>query len=324
MNTIPSIFNQHKIPYTILGGEERSRKVLMPVTCVVLSRNGKHFRTRVFENLIRKGFYKIINVNPKSESDNVASFARLFPIVKFIVALEDVSQGELLNLAFSEAETSHVLVLQEEMGADRVSFNAQMANRLMAKKQFCIAPFLVSKYSTRLPVVFSPSVKKSVFKVDVLPEPYFEDFTPTLYSADYAGFYDRERFMLLGGIDYTISSHYWQKIDFFFRSWLWGEKTSLFNGLEFSYSGDAPEENNTVDISYLRFYLKNLSPVFSQDHAHISSLSYFAFKLRNSCGFVESMRQFRDAVRWTEKNKYRFKTDAVSLIENWGNKVKES
>ena len=78
------------------------------------------------------------------------------------------------------------------------------------------------------------------------------------------------------------------------------------------------EENLTVDISYLRFYLKNLLPAFLSDHAKIPWISYFAFKLKSSCGFVESMRQFKDAMRWTKENQYRFKTDAVALIENWG------
>lgn len=316
MNTIPSIFNQHKVSYTVLGGSESPQKILMPVTCVVLCRNGKHFRTRVLENILQKGFEKVICVSTVSEKKAADSFARQFPAVQFLVAQERVPQGELLNIAFSEAGTDYVLVVQEDMCMDKVSFNAALASRLMKKGQFCIAPRLFSSGSTKVPVVFSPSAKKSVFTVE--SDFSFSDGQPTLYPADYAGFYDREKFILLGGIDYTISSGYWQKVDFFFRAWLWGETVSVASGFEFSYAESVPEEDHTVDISYLRFYLKNLLPVFSTDHARIPPLSYFAFKSRSSCGFVESFKQFKDAVRWTEKNQYRFKADAVSIIENWG------
>lgn len=316
MNTIPSIFNQHKISYTVIGGTENPKQILMPVTCIVLSRSGRHYRTRVLENLLQKGFEKIISVNPENERKAVDSFARHFPTVKFLVALENVSQGELLNIAFSESETQYVLVVQEEMCLEKFSFDASMVSKFMNKNQFCIAPRLFSDSSTKLPVALFPSARKSVF--DVEADSVFLDGQPTLYPADYAGFYNREKFILLGGIDYTISSEYWQKIDFFFRAWLWGEKINLSTGFEFKYTGAVPEENLTVDISYLRFYLKNLLPAFLSDHAKIPWISYFAFKLKSSCGFVESMRQFKDAIRWTKENQYRFKTDAVALIENWG------
>ncbi|MGN0730052.1 hypothetical protein [Treponema sp.] len=318
MNTIPSIFNQRKVSYIVLGGSENPRQALMPVTCVVLSRSGRHYRARVIENLLQKRFEKIISVSPKSEQKSVDLLARQFPTVKFLVVLDSVSQGELLNLAFYEAQTPYVLVVQEEMCLDKFSFDASMAEKFARKKQFCIAPKLLSSSFTKLPVSFFPSARKSVFEVGV--DSFFADGQPSLYPADYAGFYDREKFILLGGADYTISSEYWQKIDLFFRAWLWGEKINLSSFFEFKYSGNIPEENLTVDISYLRFYLKNLLPVFLSDHAKIPWYSYFIFKLKSSCGFVESMRQFKDAVRWTRENQYRFKLDAVSLIENWGKK----
>lgn len=315
MNSIPSIFNQHKIPYIVLCGNENAKKGPVPVTCVLLSRNGRPFRERVLKNVLEKGFEKIISVNPPSEKQCTVSFSAEFPSVKFIVTQEEVSQGELLNLAFSVAETKYVLVLQEELCFEKIQFTQTAASRLMQKKIFCIAPRLFSSGATKIPVTFFPSAEKSVFKIE--SEFSFSDGRKTLYPFDYSAFYDREKFILLGGIDYTISSEYWQKIDFFFRSWLWGEKTLLSTGFDFFYTENFPEENRTVDISYLRFYLKNLIPVFSSDHGKINALSFLPFKARSECGFLESFRQFRDASRWVKKNQYRFKTDAVSLIENW-------
>ena len=315
MNTIPSIFNERKISYTVFGGSEQPSRVTMDVTCIVLSRNGRHYRSMVIENLLAKGFEKIISVNPKSEQVSVEQLARHFPTVEFLVALENVSQGELLNIAFAHAKSEYVFVVQEEMCSEKINFTSSLAEKLIEKNQFCVVPRLASSSSLKLPVVFTPLTKKSVFTVEM--ENAVGDNHKTLYSFDYAGFYNREKFSLLGGIDYTITSPYWQKLDFFMRAWLWGEKITVSNSMEFTYADSIPEEDRTVELSYLRFYLKNLLPVFISDHAKILRRSFLTFKLRNSCGFVESLKQFKDAVRWTCENQYRFKTDAVALIENW-------
>ncbi|MDO4506468.1 MAG: hypothetical protein Q4B64_05930 [Spirochaetales bacterium] len=317
MNTIPSIFNEHKVSYTVFGGTDENLKVLIPsVTCIVLSRNGRHYRQVAIENLLRKGFAKVISVSQKSEQHSIEQLTHLFPSVEFIVALEDVPQGELLNLAFARATTDYVLVIQEELCGENFIFNSTLADKLISKNQFCVAPRLVSESGHRIPVVFCPDVSRGKFNIE--EETSMTDNQFTLYPYDYAGFYKRETFCLLGGYDYTITSEYWQKLDLFVRSWLWGEKISVSNVLELSYSESVPEEDRTVELSYLRFYLKNILPVFVSDHAKISKSSFLRFKFGNSCGFVESWHHFKDAVRWTSDNQYRFKTDVVSLIENWG------
>lgn len=317
MNTIPSIFNEHKVPFTVFGGTEENLKVLIPsVTCVVLSRNGRQYRQVVIENLLRKGFAKVISVNQKSEQHTVEQLSHQFPNVEFIVALENVLQGELLNIAFERAKTEYVFVIQDEMCGENFIFNSALAEKLISKNKFCIAPRLVSETGHKIAVVFCPDVEKGKFRIE--EETSMADNLPTLYSYDYAGLYKRETFCLLGGFDYTITSEYWQKVDLFMRSWLWGEKTSVSNIFELSYSEAIPEEDRTVELSYLRFYLKNILPVFISDHAKISKTAFLRFKMGNSCSFVESWARFKDGMRWTQENQYRFKTDAVSLIENWG------
>ena len=159
-------------------------------------------------------------------------------------------------------------------------------------------------------------MEKSVFTV--ASSPSLQEGDVTLYPADLAGFYDRNKFIQLGGADYTISSAYWQKVDLFCRAWLWGERVSVQTAFSFSYSGDVPEENQTVDSSYLRFYIKNLLPVFKNDHAEIPLSSFFAFRAHRSCSFRDALELFGLARKWTEKNKYRFKKDAATLIQNWG------
>ena len=319
MNSIPSIFNQRKVSHTVLGGTLEPKKILMPVTCIVLTRSCAAYRARILEKLTVLGFEKIIVAEKNMDRISTNQMAIQFPEVKFLVALDSVNQGELLNLAMEEAKTEFVLVLQDEMCLERLSFSTLAAKKLMALDQFCVVPRLFTTAMNRLPVCFAPTAKKGVFALNV--EEAFSEGSNTFYSADLAGFYKKEKYVMLGGMDYTISSEYWQKLDFFFRAWLWGEKTSITFSFDAFYSltggEEYPAEDQTVDISYLRFYLKNLVPVFESDHARIHKTSYLAFKARSSCGFVETMRQFKDAVRWTEKNQYRFKMDAVSLIEKW-------
>lgn len=67
MNTIPLIFNERHINYTSVGGTESARKVLVPVTCVVLNRIEGQYRPRVFDNILSKGFDQVISVEHKGE-----------------------------------------------------------------------------------------------------------------------------------------------------------------------------------------------------------------------------------------------------------------
>ena len=316
MNTIPSIFNERQINHTVVGGGEKPAKVQMPVTCLILNRSGNQYRNRVLENLVYHGFESIISIEANAKNPNLDTLSRQYPCVKFLVPLEEVTAGDMVNMGFAEAVTPYVLVLQDDLCADAVQFTPLLAKKLIDRREFCVCPRLLSSSMQMLPVRFSPAVKKSVFQVESSLS--VSEGVETLYAADWAGLYDREKFIQLGGADYTIESPYWQKLDLFCRAWLWGERVSLETAFSFTYAGDIPEEDQTVDYSYLRFYLKNLLPVYRSDHAEVPVSSFFAFKSRSSRGLGESVSLFKDARRWTAVNTYRFKKDAAWLIENWG------
>lgn len=315
MNTIPSIFNQRQINHIVTGGLENESQS-MPVDCIVLSRADKAYRSRVFDNLIYKGFFNIISVEGGESRFATDNVALLYPSVKFVVALEEVTQGDLLNLGMSHASSPYVLVLQDDMCSQDFQFTAGLAKKMIELDSFCVCPRLFTSSMQQLPVRFAPSSEKSVFAVENATG--VQEGKETLYPYDLAGFYDREKYIRLGGIDYTITSSYWQKLDLFCRAWLWGEKILEEPSFSLTYSGDVPEENQTVDSSYIRFYIKNLLPVFKNDHAEISSGEFFAFWRSRSVSLKDAIKLFSMARRWTEQNKYRFKKDAASLIQNWG------
>ncbi len=315
MNTIPSIFNLKKFNYTVLGGSEKPEKILMPVTCIVLNRTGSQYRSIVLENVLKCGFEKIISIENNVRNFNSDAMTRLFPCIKFIQTLEDVNIGDLINLGMSESASPYVLVVHDDMCMDDLLFNATLAKKLIAQKQFCFVPRLLTRDKQSVPVRFIPSVNKSVFYVESSIS--IGDGVNTLYPFDHAGLYDRQKFMQLGGFDYTITAPYWQKLDLFVRAWLWGETISLSTSMQFVYGQDVPVEDNTVELSYLRFYLKNLLPSFQSDHAVLSVGKFFHYRRRSRCGLSEDVKQFRDARRWVQENKYRYKKDAASLIQDW-------
>ena len=325
MNTIPSIFNERQINHTVLGGTENPRSVQFDVDCILLNRSGVQYRTRVLDVLISKGFSRVISVEGHTDSFAPDALTRQYPSVKFILAHEDnLTQGDLLNLAMAESRSTYVLVVQDDLCSEDFTFNQKTYESLlsiMKENTFCVCPKLVSPKFSNIPVHFIPSAQKSVFRVDTLSG--MQDGDKTFYASDLTAFYNRSKYVQLGGMDYTIQSEYWQKLDLFFRAWLWGESTLLSTHLIFSYSDGLPEENRTTDFSYIRFYLKNLLPVYINDHAHIPASSFFAFTVTASCGFSKALKFFKEARRWTEANKYRFKTDAQSLIENWSKNAGE-
>lgn len=318
MNIIPSIFNERQINRTVIGGSENPSKILMPVTCLILGKNGSQYRERVLENVINFGFESIVCVERDSNGIQLETLSRKYPCVHFVCSQEKLTLGDMVNLGMAEAKSSYVLVVSDDLCMEHFNFTPAVAKKLIAQKNYCIVPRLTSSKLEILPVHFMPSASHSMF--EVASSLVSTEGNATLYPFDMTGFYDRKKYISLGGADYTITSPYWQNLDLSMRAWLWGEKITITHLFQLCYANDIPEENQTADLSYLRFYLKNLLPVFVSDHAKIPFTSYFAFSVRSKCGITSSLRQFKDARRWVKQNQYRFRKDTANLIENWRDK----
>ena len=317
MNTIPLTFNERQISHTVIDGNKNLDGIKMPVTCIVIRHGISQFKDFVFKNLLQKGFAQIISIEKKTSIDFADDFYNQFPQIKFIVTLEEnVTEGDMLNLAMSQSKYKNVLVLQEEQCTQNFNFTAANAKKFIEKNVFCICPRLINASYSSINVRFSPCVEKSKFVVR--EENLFTEWSKTLYSADLSGFYNLDKYVALGGIDCTILSEYWQKLDLFLRAWLWGEETLLSQSLSLCYGETLVNQNKTADETYMRFYLKNLLPVFKSDHAYIPVKSFFKFNSRSPYNFVDSVNLFNDARQWVLKNQYRFKTDCAGLVANWG------
>ncbi len=315
MNSIPLTFNEHQIDRTVLGGEPSPLSWKLNVSVIMLNTNGGHLRLQALDNLVSCGFRSIISVEPAPDSYNLEDLSRRYPSIKFVVPLKGTNDGELINMCMSEISSPYVLVLRDSMHIPQNILTANLAENLTKDKTYCVVPRLYEASGAPVLVNIMPEAVKGRFCLTQAN--YITEGLSTLFPFDYCGLYNREKFILLGGYDYTIESAYWQNADLSMRAWLWGEKITISPSFKISYSGEAPILDSTRSLSYIKFYIKNLLPKFKEDHGYVSNLSFFRFALHSTSGFVETISQFKQARRWVRLNKYRFKTDAKTLIENW-------
>lgn len=317
MNIIPLIFNEKQIERTIIGGTEKNPYAAHPISVVVLTREISHYKNQIFESLMKNGFESIISVEHHTDNYSIDELSRTFPCVKFIIPHEKISTGEKINISMSEVDSPYVLVLWDDIKTRVNMVSDLLLARLHESEALCLSPVLLNDQMQNILVKMTPVLKKGSFTV--MPGQVLYDNTPTLYNFDCIGIYNRQRFIQMGGFDYTITSSYWQNIDFCMRSWLWGEKILCSPLFRLSYEDISPVEDSTINTSYLRFYLKNLLPFYKNDYAYIPVSAFFGFARRSS-SFFGSISLFKAARLWVETNQYRFKKDASSLISQWDNK----
>ncbi len=314
MNGIPLTFSEHQINRTILGGNSKIENSNLNISVILLNSSGSHFKLHVFENLLACNFQSIVSVEHDA-SNFTDEVSKRYPMIKFLVPLEKTSDGDLINLAMSEVQSDYVLVLRDSLNIPSNFLQPHLAERLTADSSYCIVPRLLDKNRIGLPCSFIPGAERTHFVVDSSSE--IANGKKTLFPLDYIALYNRKKFIELGGFDWTISSPYWQNLDLALRSWLWGEETKLTSLLQFSYIDESPVNDTTYNLDYLRYYLKNELPKIKMEQAYLKKTSFLLFLARSSCGFMEARRQYNAAKNWIAKNKFRFKMDLQTLVQNW-------
>ena len=316
MSTIPTTSNKVRVPYTIVG-EKKSDKslVLSPVlSLLVLNRGGRPFKADYLKELEKAGRFEIISVEGSSPVYDIEVLARKFPSVKFLLFHKDVSVGEQINIGMKEASGRNVLVLWNDMKPGYV-MSPRFLKSLEASDVLCHVPVLQNNRLEIIPSIKAPAFYRKKLKVlSLMPS---SNGTESLYPFDYTGIYQKTRFFLTGGYDYTIPSGYWQKLDFGFRAHMWGEKIVCNTGLKINYLADEVPEDTTVNDSYRLFYLKNLSLRYSGDAAVLSPWKFIPFYIKSGSPFFVALKDFRNVRKWVSVNRYRFTCDALSITDLW-------
>jgi len=315
MNIIPSSFNEHQINRTTIGGMENHSEEALNISVIILSSEETHFKSQTFENLINCNFQQIICVEKDTQNYAIYDINKKFPQVKFILPQEESTDGELINIAMAELQSDYVLVLRDSLYIPNGVILSHLAERLTKDEIYCVVPRLFNQNKVSLPCTFSPSVDKSKFAIS--SSIVATDGTKTLYPFDFVALYNRKKFIKLGGFDYTIKSPYWQNMDMAMRSWLWGEETKITTLLQLTFVDEVESQDTTVNLDYLRFYLKNQLPKIKMETGYIKKSSFISFYLHSGCGILEAKRQFNEARDWVKQNKYMFKMDIQNLVKNW-------
>jgi len=324
MNTIPTIFNEKISPYTAVGCKERLSST--GISAIVLNRPGQYQPRAFFSDLESSGFDNVISIESCAPHYDIEELSGRFPFVRFILPEKELNLGEQINLAASEIESPLFFVLRSDMKIIAGGTAKRMAERLSVIseensvtkiyfKRLCTVPIIMNSNYEVLPSLIAPMTRKSKMK-PVFMEPQSEDDF-SLYPFDGSGIYDRTRFINTGGFDITLSNSFWQLMDFGFRAHLWGEEIALSLHLKLSYNGELPSEDTTVDESYRRFYMKNLAPVFRNDHAHLPYYRFFSYLFKSKDDFFSSWEEFKECRKWVTKNKFRWICDARAVTKHW-------
>jgi len=325
MSIIPTIFNEIITPYTAVGGKERIAST--GISAVVLNPPGLP-RRAFFQELEKTGFDNIISIESCAPHYDIEELSGRFPFARFILPEKELNFGEQINLAASEIESPLFFVLRSDMKIIAGGTARRMAERLSVShdetndkekntgfKRLCTIPLIMNSNYEALPSLIAPMTKNRKIRTFFLDGQNESDLS--LYPFDGIGIYDRQRFINSGGFDTTLKQTHWQLMDFGFRAHLWGEEISLNLHFKLAYENELPLEDYSQGESYKRFYLKNIAPVFRNDHAHLPLYRFPGFLLKSGEDIISARNEFKEVRKWVTINKYRWKSDARAVINKW-------
>ena len=306
-----------RIPYTVVGGKPSGDAPKLPasLSLVVLNRGGRPYKSTVFTEIENLGFREVLSVEGPSAAYDIENLSRRFPFIKFLILKEEVTVGERINMAVAESNGRYNLVIWNDLKCPASAVSTKLLQRIADRNALCTVPVLQNAKGEVLPTIQAPAFYNKQLRVVALPP--VKDETPSIYPFDYCGIYNKERFTLTGGFDYSLSGAYWQKLDFGFRSFMWGEQIVCDTTFRVSYRSDLPVEDTTREQSYKLFYLKNLAIRFSRDFGVLPPSRFIPYLLKSGGDFITAAREFRTVKKWVEVNKYRFRQDSRSVTELW-------
>ena len=283
---------------------------------VVLTRTAWIFRAQVLTEWHAAGFAEILCMEDSAPRYDAESLTRMLPGLRILVFHNPTSPGARINAAAREIRCERFLVLWDDQALPDAVLSARLLRLWAESRVVALVPEFRDAQDREVPSVMVPGLEKQRLKILALGAE--QDNVETLFPADYTALYDRERFLRTGGFDAQMTSPFWQKVDWGFRSRLWGERLSVHRGFKISYRSSPPVEDQTADRSYHRFFLRNLSIRHAGDHAVLPWRRFWTYARGAGISWLRCFGLFREQRRWVHTNRYRFQTDARLLLELWG------
>jgi len=316
MSTIHSISKKYKVPYTIVGEKNDDRIYPPPyMTILLLNRGGKFYREELFKNFRHYKFAETIYIEGPDVSYDIEPLLKKYPEIKFLLLKNRISSGEKINLGIKESRSVLVFVVWSDMKITEKSLTESIVNNIGKNQHLCTVPVIENSKHEPIPSIQVPGIIKG--NVKLVPWNPQKNSCKSLFPFDYCGIYNKEKYEMIGGFDPEISNPYWQKIDFGFRVFLWGNEIRLAKDLHIMYMGAVHSENITPDESYKRFYLKNMYVKNKKGYGKIPSYKLIHYLFHSNTGPINSCKEFFSVRKWVLENEKRFKTDSQNLIARW-------
>jgi hypothetical protein len=326
MSTIPTTFNEALPSYTVIGGREC--RGFTGLSVILLNRGGRYTRRCLFRDFEKAGFDTVVSVEPPSAHYDIEELSDRFPFVRFMMLQRAISPGEQINLAVSELDSPLLFVLWDDMKIFAGGTARRMAERLTRTmddigadseknqyKRLCTPPILQTSRFDTLPSQIVTEFYRNKIQTQSMYPGY--EGLPSLYPYDGVGIYDRDRFIRLGGFDRTLKNFYWQLMDFGFRAHLWDEEISITQTLKLTYEASVPVEDYSPGMDYLRFYLKNIAPVFRNDGAILPLYRFPPYFFQTSGNIFSAWEDFAASRRWVHTNSSRWRGDSKTIVRRW-------
>ena len=311
MSTTPS---PSELPYTVVGeASGQLREVRTGVSVVVLNRPGRPIRLESVQPFAECGADELVYVLGPHPHYEIEQLASRLPRTRLVLLSRDVTVGERINIGMHEARSPLVFTIWSDM--EPPTLTRRIAERCAALDAVCCVPLIKSERNETVPSQIAPAFFRSLLRT--IPTQPAAEASPSLYVYADTGVFDRARFDGLGGYDPAIENPYWQRLDFGFRAYLWGDRILSLPSLRVQTSRSLPADDTTPDDSYARFHLKNLAIRFVRDQGRLPLRQLLPFVLRSGLGVSEALRQFRDVRHWVARNRYRFTQDARRVTELW-------
>jgi hypothetical protein len=215
-----------------------------------------------------------------------------------------------------EALGDWVLVQWTDMAWGDMPPSSRIWQEVIKRQEVVLTPDLSNRFGEGVPSRFGPSLQKKEFKP--LPLSPVDEEKDSIYPFDFVGLVHRSKFRSLGGYDPENDSPYWQCMDFGLRAHLWGEHFHALSGFRLKYLSDLETRDSSHGEGYRRFFLRNLMVRFTGDTGEISWGRFLSYYFRSGQTLSQAWQEFSQARQWVKTNRYRFRFDARSLIELWG------
>jgi len=316
MSTIPTTSSSAKVDYTIVGGrkEDRSLQVSPPLSILLLHRGSRPYRQEYFRELEQLGSIEILSVESKVHTYDIDVLTRRYPYIRFLILHQEVSRGEQINIGMKEATGEYVFVMWSDMKVSS-PMGPQLLHRFVEAERLCTVPVIQNTKLETVPSIMVPAFHRRSLKVlPMLPQ---QNGIHTLFPFDFCGVYNREKFFLAGGYDVSISASYWQKMDFGFRTHMWGYNLDCETAFRVRYLGSEPAEDTTPDENYKQFFLKNLSICFNGDQGELPWRRFVPYLFHSGSSLLSALKEFKKAREWVALNRYRFTMDARDVTALW-------